>query len=113
MKIYKTIQSGKITTDFTKASEENSFIGESIEEKVRKVTADNTNIEAISPIIYTERKDGVLPEYNIRTDKWDIAQQAMNTIAIGTRDKRKEREKVDKPDVNSKMDAPKNEPKKE
>ena len=111
MKIYKTIQSEKINTDFGKASEENSFIGDSIEEKVRKVTADNTTIEAISPMIYTERKDGVLPEYNIRTDKWDIAQQAMNTIALGTREKRKEKDKVDKPAVNSKMDAPKQEPK--
>ena len=111
MKIYKTLENSKINTDFTKASEENSFIGESIEEKVRKVTADNTSIEAISPMIYTERKDGVLPEYNIRTDKWDIAQQAMNTIAIGTREKRNQ--KVDKPDVNSKVDVPKNEPKKE
>ena len=111
MKIYKTIQNGKIETGFNIASEENSFIGESIEEKVRKVTADNTNIEAISPMIYTERKDGVLPQYNIRTDKWGIAQQAMNTIAIGTRKKRDE--KVDKPDVNSKVDVTKNEPKKE
>nr|QJB19730.1 MAG: hypothetical protein [Microvirus sp.] len=110
MKIYKTIQNTTIETEFNKASEENSFIGESIEEKVRKVTADNTNIEAISPMIYTERKDGVLPEYNIRTDKWDIAQQAMNTIAIGTREKRNK--EMDKPDVNSKVDV-QNEPKKE
>ena len=86
MKIYRTIQNTNIKTDFIKASEENSFIGDSIEEKVRKVTADNTSIEAISPMIYTERKDGVMPEYNIRTDKWDIAQQAMNTIACGYRD---------------------------
>jgi len=107
MKIYKTIQNGIIKTDFLKASEENSFIGESIEEKVRKVTADNTTIEAISPMIYTERKDGVLPEYNIRTDKWDIAQQAMNTIAIGTRERRNK--EVDKPDVNSEVDVPKKE----
>lgn len=111
MKIYKTIENAVIETGFNIASEEDSFIGESIEEKVRKVTADNTNIEAISPMIYTDRKDGVKPEYNIRTDKWDIAQQAMNTIAIGTREKRNN--KVDKPDVNSKMDAPKNEPKNE
>lgn len=111
MKIYRTIQNTTIGTGFNKASEENSFIGESIEEKVRKVTADNTNIEAISPMIYTERKDGVLPEYNIRTDKWDIAQQAMDTIAVGTRERRNK--EVDKPADNSKVDVPKNEPKKE
>ena len=31
-----------------------------------------------APIIYTEKKDGVLPQYDVRTDKWDIAQSAMN-----------------------------------
>lgn len=110
MKIYRTIENAVIETGFNIASEEDSFIGESIEEKVRKVTADNTSIEAISPMIYTDRKDGVRPEYNIRTDKWDIAQQAMNTIAIGTREKRKD--KMDKPADNNKMDVP-NEAKKE
>ena len=30
-----------------------------------------------APIIYTERKDGVLPAYDIRTDRWEIAQEAM------------------------------------
>ena len=25
-----------------------------------------------------EKKDGVLPQYDVRTDKWDIAQSAMN-----------------------------------
>ena len=84
MKAYKKIITNRIETEFEKA--ENHFIGESIEEKVRRVTADNTPVEAISPMIYTERKDGVRPEYNIRTDKWDIAQHAMDTIAEGYRD---------------------------
>lgn len=105
---YKVIYTERIKTEFNKASEENSYIGESIEEKVRKVTADNTTIEAISPMIYTERKDGVRPETDIRTDKWEIAQHAMNTIALGTRQKRKERqEKMDKPARNSEIDVQK------
>lgn len=32
-------------------------------------------------LIFTERKDGILPEYNPRTDKWDIALDAMTTVA--------------------------------
>lgn len=68
-----------------------SFIGESLEDKVRRVTQSNEPVEAISPMIYTERKHGVKPEHNIRTDKWDIAQQAMTTISTGVREKRKER----------------------
>lgn len=70
---------------------EEGFEAESLEEKVRRVTASNEPVEAISPMIYTERKDGVRPEYNIRTDKWDIAQSAMDTIALGVRQKRQER----------------------
>lgn len=30
-----------------------------------------------APLIYTERKDGVLPAYDIRTDKMALAQEAM------------------------------------
>ena len=41
--------------------------GEYIEEKVRRITENNEPIEDGAPIIYTERKDGVNPAYNIRT----------------------------------------------
>ena len=51
--------------------------GESIEQKMRRVTTTNEPIENVSPMIYTERKQGVLPECDIRTDRWEIAQQAM------------------------------------
>ena len=80
------------------------FIGESIEEKVRRTTETNAPIEAVSPMVYTERKDGVRPDTNIRTDKWDVAQQAMTSIADGVREKRKERmnAKTAEPDANSK-----------
>ena len=33
-----------------------------------------------TPIIFTEKKDGVLPAYNIRTDRFDIALEAMDKI---------------------------------
>lgn len=83
------------------------FEAESLEEKVRRVTETNEPVEAISPMIYTERKDGVRPEYNIRTDKWEIAQEAMNTIAIGKRQKRQERmnAETDKPVTNSEINV--------
>lgn len=74
------------------------FIGESIEQKIRRTTQGGEPIEAISPMIYTERKEGVRAETNIRTDKWDIAQSAMNQIADGHRKQREERIKAqDKP----------------
>ena len=54
--------------------------GESIENKVRRITEDNEPITDGAPIIYTNRDDGVLPAYNIRTDRWEIAQQAMDAV---------------------------------
>lgn len=54
--------------------------GEYLEEKVRRITETGEPIEDSAPIIYTERKDGVIPAYDIRTDKWDIALEAMMTV---------------------------------
>ena len=44
-----------------------SFQGETIEEKIRRITNNKEPITDGAPITYTERKDGVMPEYNIRT----------------------------------------------
>lgn len=52
--------------------------GETIENKIERMMNNNEPIGDIADIIYTERKDGVLPEYDIRTDKWDLAIDAMN-----------------------------------
>ena len=57
-----------------------TFEGEFIEEKVARVVENKEPIEDGAPIIYTERKNGVLPAYNIRTDKWDIALTAMDQV---------------------------------
>lgn len=55
--------------------------GESIETKVRRIVENNEPITDGAPIIYTNREDGVLPGYNIRTDRWEIAQDTMDAIA--------------------------------
>ena len=57
-----------------------TYEGETIEDKVRRVTLNNEPIEDTAPLIYTEKKDGVLPQYDIRTDKWEIAQQSMDIV---------------------------------
>ena len=56
------------------------FEGEQIEEKVRRIVNNNEPIADGAPIIFTEKKDGVRPEYDVRTDRWDIALDAMNKI---------------------------------
>ena len=55
--------------------------GESIEAKVRRVTQENEPITDGAEMIYTQKADGVKPEFNIRTDKWDIALDAMDKVA--------------------------------
>lgn len=51
--------------------------GETIEEKVRRITDNKEPIADSAPPIYTAKKDGVLPQYNIRTDKWDLVLEKM------------------------------------
>lgn len=57
-----------------------TYEGESIEKKVRRVVENKEPITDGAPIVYTEKKDGVLPQFNIRTDKWDIALDAMDKV---------------------------------
>lgn len=73
-------------------------LGESIETKVRRITENNEPITDGAPIIYTNRDDGVLPSYNIRTDRWEIAQQAMDAVNQANLAKSKNYGKVDKED---------------
>lgn len=72
--------------------------GENIEDKVRRITENNEPITDGAPIIYTNRDDGVLPAYNIRTDRWEIAQQAMDAVNQANLAKSKNYGKIDKED---------------
>lgn len=38
-------------------------------------------LQGTKPLLYTVRKDGVIPEANIKTDKFEMAQIAHDTIA--------------------------------
>lgn len=72
--------------------------GESIETKVKRITENNEPITDGAPIIYTNRDDGVLPAYNIRTDRWEIAQQAMDAVNQANLAKNKNYGKIEKED---------------
>ena len=54
--------------------------GERIELKIDRMTQNNEPIGDSAPLIYTPRKDGVIAAYDIRTDKWDIALDAMEKV---------------------------------
>lgn len=71
--------------------------GETIERKVKRMTVEKEPISDAAPIIYTEKKDGVKPEYDIRTDRFDIAMEAMEKvgkIAASEKAKRIEVQKI-------------------
>lgn len=78
-----------------------SFEGESIETKVSKLIENNEPITDGAPIIFTEKKDGVLPQYDIRTDKWDIAQSAMDLANASKIAKSRGLKKPDEPQQSS------------
>ena len=54
-----------------------TYEGELIEDKVRRLTENKEPIKDSAPLVYTKKADGVLPQYNIRTDKWDLVQGKM------------------------------------
>lgn len=67
-----------------------SYKGERLEQKINRIVNNNEPIEDSSPLIYTERKEGVLPAYDIRTDRWDVAIDAMDKVDKAHQAKRME-----------------------
>ena len=55
--------------------------GETIEQQVYKMVYEKEVPKHAKVPTYTERKDGVLPAYNPRTDKFDIAAEVMDKAA--------------------------------
>lgn len=82
-----------------------SYKGETIEDKIRRITTQNQPITDGAPLIYTERKQGVRPEYDIRTDRWEVAIEAMDKVSKTTRAKRDE---LPKPEEQKKLENGKN-----
>lgn len=58
-----------------------SVEGETIEQKIERIVNNNEPIKDGAPLIYTERKEGIRPSTNIRTDRWEIAIEATDKIA--------------------------------
>lgn len=65
--------------------------GEMLETQLRRMIAQGEPIQGISPMIYTKRSDGVLPQYDIRTDRFEIAQTALDNATKSDRAKREDR----------------------
>lgn len=72
--------------------------GESLEQQLRRMTKEGEPIEGGAHVEYNERKLGVLPQYDIRTDRFEIARQAMDKVAATNA---AQRQAEDFPELNS------------
>lgn len=89
-------------TNYTSINCNESVEGETIEQKCERIISTNEPITDGAPIVYTERKDGVLAQYDIRTDRFDLACEAMDKGSKSNAAKRmeaiKNRDNVGKPE---------------
>lgn len=54
--------------------------GENIEMSIKRAIENGESIGEQVPRIYTEKKDGVMAGYDIRTDRWEIALQGTDIM---------------------------------
>ena len=73
--------------------------GEPIELKIERIVNNKEPISDGAPSIFTERKDGVVAAYNIRTDRWEVAAEGMDVVAKSIQAKRDNKGKVANSDV--------------
>lgn len=59
-----------------------TYQAEPREVKLRKIISGEANNmeDGVFPIIYTEKKDGVQPEFDMRTDRFEVAIDAIDKI---------------------------------
>lgn len=57
-----------------------SVEGVCMEENLRRISEAKTGIAQQFEMIYTDRRDGVLPQYDIRTDRFEIAREAKDKL---------------------------------
>lgn len=75
----------------TSITRNESYEGETLETKVQRMVRNGEPLDKSVPLYYTERKEGVRPEFNIRTDKFDLALDAMEIAQKGYLAKRENR----------------------
>lgn len=56
----------------------NIYTGETIEQMLKRVKDGETIEMGTKPLLYSERKYGVIPESDIRVDRMDLAREAMD-----------------------------------
>lgn len=84
----------KVITDRTSITTKEHTEGETIEITVQKMLNQKTPITGGEGMFFTERKDGVPPDTDIRSDRFDYALDATDKIASSKAAKREERQKI-------------------
>ena len=56
---------------------ENTYEAESQIQRLRRIVENKEPIKDEAPTIYTPKNKGVMPEYDIRTDRFEIAREAL------------------------------------
>lgn len=57
-----------------------SYEGRSIENRCKILVETGEPIKDTTPLIFTPKEKGVMPQYDVRADKWEIAQNAMDRV---------------------------------
>ena len=86
----------KRTTQKTSINRNTSYQGERLEEKIMRIMNNKEPIKDGAPLIYTDREEGVRPDMNIRSDRFDIAIDAMDVVTSTHKAKRADRAEKEK-----------------
>lgn len=101
MGLYKIPKQNETSLTVNESSE-----GETIEQKIDRIVNNKEAIKDGAPPIYTERKDGIIAAYDIRTDKMEKALEAMDVVhktEIARRKDRIENREKEIKDMNEKQ----------
>lgn len=79
----------------SRIKQNNSREGVSLEHQIRVMMNNKEKLSGDVKLIYTERKDGTLPAYNIRTDRFEVALDGMDKIQKSYQARREEKVKME------------------
>jgi len=68
--------------------------GETLEQKINRITVNKEPIKDGAPLLYTERNEGVKAGYNIKTDRFEVALDAMTFVEKSISAKRDNKPKM-------------------
>lgn len=71
-----------------------TYEGETIEKKIQRLMNNKEPIGDSAPLIYTDRSEGILPGFNIKTDRFEVAIEALDRVTKATRAKRENKPSI-------------------